>query len=186
MSNQIHTSEFCPLTRALMLVKLCFLVLVGGSLAGCDASTTSMPEKKGQLFNTDDFSQKKIQIIGSPYSTGLDEPFKSESFEFTLEPGKGVEYMFDMKKSAILFYSWSSETNELIVDFHGHPKPEDKEDYPENFWFRYERHGVKENNGKVVAPIAGMHGWYFKNKSRSTAKITLKAAGDYNKSVVIK
>ena len=192
MLNRNHLVTGLPKTPSTLFVMLPLLAGLGCILSlGCGKPTAKKDgdtkEKKvvESLFNTDDFSQDNIQVLGAPYSTELDGAFQNESFEFTLEPQKGAEYMFEMEKGDTLFYTWSSETENLSVDFHGHPGNAIKADYPENFWFRYSSFGQKEHHGKLVAPIAGPHGWYFKNQSDSTATIKFQTSGDYSKSFLI-
>ncbi|MEE9393864.1 MAG: hypothetical protein V3W41_15290 [Planctomycetota bacterium] len=169
----LHTKTLLILQTAALLGLFCGLFAACGNPANIEKTETDEA-----LLKLDGFSPKKIQVLGAPVSTGLDGAIKFETLEFELAPGKYVEYMFDMKKGAVLLYSWSCANEKLAADFHGHPQ--ERGDYPKGFWFRYASSGQEAHHGKLETPIAGLHGWYFKNHSKSeSATVKLKIAGNY-------
>jgi hypothetical protein len=87
-----------------------------------------------------------------------------------------------MKKGAGLIYSWTaSET--LLFEFHGEPnvKPAGKEgtDYYETYELD-DKVGKNEFHGTFIAPSAGIHGWFWENKSGKEVTLKLLTAGFYD------
>ena len=105
-----------------------------------------------------------------PYAT----VFASEETMIRLESLEEVELKVRMAKDDTLLYSWESG-EPVYVDTHGEPL-----DYPDSPAVRYEeRDGVNSGHGRITAPFAGLHGWYWLNTSETAITITLKTSGHY-------
>jgi hypothetical protein len=105
--------------------------------------------------------------------------FNFDSREFTLKPGEGLEYKYNMKKGAGLVYSWVA-SGKLLYDFHGQPdvKPEGVAvtDYFESY-DRDDKVGKDRLQGTLVAPRTGIHGWFWENAGTEPVTVKLVSAG---------
>ena len=100
---------------------------------------------------------------------------RSDAFEIVIQPGEWVEYKAVMKQGDSLVYTWQADGGELTSDFHA-----DIPDSGTSFYTRYRR--AKDDTrggGSIVAPYAGFHGWYWKNRGQEPRSIRLDLAGFY-------
>ena len=108
--------------------------------------------------------------------------YKMDSREITLKPGEGMEIKYNMKKGAGLIYSWIA-SGPLLFEFHGAPnvKPPGKEgtDYYETYELD-DKVGKDQMHGTFIAPSAGIHGWFWENKSSNEVTLKLVSAGFYD------
>ena len=101
------------------------------------------------------------------------EIFKSENIETTLSPRQQIEYMANMEAGDILLYSW--EVNgKMFYDFHAH-----QENVNPDIWIRYSQGAHTSDNGNIVAPYTGEHGWYWVNLDDKPVTLKLKITGYY-------
>jgi hypothetical protein len=103
-------------------------------------------------------------------------PFRTDDVDLTLAPGESYEYKVRMKPEETLIYSWKSAAP-LEFDFHGES---DKD--PDNA-VSYTAGEGAESHGSLIAPFQGIHGWYWRNKSKDFADIHLKMGGQYELTV---
>lgn len=109
--------------------------------------------------------------------TSQEQPFRQDTIAFTLAPGEFVEYKYRLDKGESLLYSWNA-TTAMNIEFHAEP-----DGAPQGYAETYDkRNGVQGASGTLVAPFAGIHGWYWENPSGSPATVTLSAAGFFNMS----
>lgn len=104
-----------------------------------------------------------------------DGPFKQETVEFKVGPGKFVEYKYRLDKGEALLYSWHA-SGQVNVEFHGEP-----DGAPSGFAESYEtKQAVSQASGTFTAPFPGIHGWYWENREDREVTITVMTAGYYN------
>jgi len=98
---------------------------------------------------------------------------RTETIKVTLGFDEKTEIKALLGKAKAIVYSWSVEGGKVYVDFHGHdPSKGDA------YWVRYkEADGVTGDNGSLVAPFAGEHGWFWLNVSETPVTITLTVTG---------
>jgi hypothetical protein len=96
---------------------------------------------------------------------------KMDAIELTLQPGRGVEYKYQLAQGATMIYTWRA-TAPVDFDFHTEPagKPPEASD-------SFEKGSAPEGHGSYRAPYDGIHGWYWENKTDKDVTITLQAAG---------
>lgn len=99
---------------------------------------------------------------------------KTDSIQFTLDPGQAIEYKLVMSKGARVEYYWTTENGLLNHDTHG--------DGPGNNFISYKKDQmIKEDTGILIAAFDGSHGWYWINRDTQTATVTLVVNGAYEK-----
>jgi hypothetical protein len=111
-------------------------------------------------------------------STSETAPYKVDTIEVQLRPGKSVEYKYRLATGGSFVYSWSA-SGKVIYDFHGQPDDGTAADAKS-----YERrdHGEETDraHGSFTAPFSGVHGWYWENTGDEDVTITLSSAGFYS------
>ncbi|MFT5134268.1 MAG: hypothetical protein ACI9SC_002743 [Gammaproteobacteria bacterium] len=103
-----------------------------------------------------------------------DATYKSESIEILIDIDGQVEYKAIMDGGEVLLYAWEAD-GELYYDFHAHQEKGDP-----NFWTRYSEGEATKDQGSIVAPYQGEHGWYWLNIADKPIKIKLTVAGYYD------
>jgi hypothetical protein len=100
-------------------------------------------------------------------------PYKIDAIELTLMPKRFVEYKYELNEGGTMLYAWRA-TAPVEVDFHTEPagKPPEASD-------SFERGQASSGRGTYRAPYAGIHGWYWENRTDKPVTITLQTAGFY-------
>ena len=107
-------------------------------------------------------------------------PYRSDTREIILPPGKGLEIKTDLAKGATLIYSWKTRNGEKINhDFHGEPVNAKNDEF-ESFILD---EAISQSRGALVAPFSGTHGWYWENKTSAPVVVMLSASGFYTSMV---
>ena len=107
-----------------------------------------------------------------------DEPqrFVTRTMTITLQPDGETEVKAALKTGKMILYAWQTDRGAVYTDFHGHD-PEAGQDY----FVRYkEQQEGSGNNGSLVAPFAGEHGWYWLNYNAFPVAITLTIEGYFD------
>jgi len=104
--------------------------------------------------------------------------YKVDTIEFSLLPFVGfVEYQYHLEKGATMLYAWKA-TGKVVFDFHTEPdgKPPAASD-------SFEKGETNEGRGSYTAPYAGIHGWYWENRSDKVVVIRVTSAGFYTSAI---
>lgn len=112
-------------------------------------------------------------------------PFRADVLEIRLAPGGGgagseIERKVWMEPGQAFVYAWESE-GEVYSDFHGETLPKPR---LEVMTYRVEDPlaggAAKAANGSFTAPMAGFHGWFFRNLEGRPVTIRVRLAGFYD------
>lgn len=102
---------------------------------------------------------------------------KMDEVSVTLKPGQAAEVKLDMKKGAKVTYKWVVRGGGTVnFDTHGDSIKAPAVDY----------HGYGKgrqstgDEGTLTAAFDGNHGWYWRNRSKEDAIVTLSTKGAYN------
>lgn len=114
------------------------------------------------------------------------QPFRADAVEIKLAPAGDrqqrdrIEYKVRLKRGDTLIYAWTAEglpkENQLHYDFHGE-KP--AEGGAAARVAEYQQGLAAASNGMLVAPMEGVHGWYFENRAKAPVIIRVKLSGFY-------
>ena len=109
-------------------------------------------------------------------------PYRSNVIDIpldTYESGNAseLEYKVAMHKGQALVYSWNITENikpdDIYSEFHGHT-------LGQTMTVAYYRKAAGSvDNGALIAPFDGVHGWYFQNSSARPVTIHLRISGFY-------
>lgn len=103
--------------------------------------------------------------------------YQVKHFDIPVKADEGLEFKLSMQEGDSIVYHWDVEIDLaalLTVEFHGHTEREANE--PGTVMF-YKRHNNGREEGSLVAPFDGIHGWYFRNDSGNDAVVKLSVAG---------
>ena len=99
-------------------------------------------------------------------------PFRSDVVEIPLKADEELEYKVKMQPGGTLLYSWSVDKGMVYYDFHGEPaNPKDSKSFGEGI--------APQANGSLIAPFAGIHGWFLQNQEGHPVVVTVKMSGFY-------
>ncbi|HTQ98598.1 MAG TPA: hypothetical protein VMH83_01350 [Candidatus Acidoferrum sp.] len=104
------------------------------------------------------------------------QPPTTRTLQVVVPAGKGTEVKLKMQEGKVALFSWSSGSDKVYADYHGH----DPSFGPE-FFVRYKED--QENtggNGSLTAPFSGEHGWFWLNINDHPVTITLTATGYFD------
>lgn len=94
--------------------------------------------------------------------------------------GGEIEYMVNMKQGETMVYSWrvadAGDVTRLTSEFHGHT---DRAPGTTGTLVFYRKATGTSENGSLVAPFDGTHGWYFKNDTARPVVVRLTLSGFY-------
>lgn len=123
------------------------------------------------------------QDSGGTISSALffDRPFRTDVVDVPLFPvgGSGpnrLEYKLRMGTGGTLVYSWRVQGGTeqgVYFDLHS------ESDGPDVKVVEFKQGETSASDGSLVAPIDGVHGWYWENRSKNLIVIQLKTAGFY-------
>jgi hypothetical protein len=100
-------------------------------------------------------------------------PFRSDEIKIPMKPDGELEYKVRMQPGGTLIYSWSADHGTVYYDMHGEKAtdPEHAQSYGT---------GISAGaSGSLIAPFAGIHGWFLQNQEGTPIVVTLKMTGFY-------
>lgn len=106
---------------------------------------------------------------------------QAESVDVPVPPNGGeIEYMVNMKQGDTMVYSWRAieiaDAAKLTSEFHGHT---DRAPGTTGTLVFYRKATGASENGSLVAPFDGTHGWYFKNDTARPVVVRVSLSGFY-------
>ena len=112
-------------------------------------------------------------------------PFRSDVVEIPLKAGgdrargEELEYKVRVKEGGALVYSWTvpgiTDPQDFYSDFHGHTLAAGNA----MVVAQYRKASGASDNGVLVAPFEGIHGWFFQNSSPAPVRVVLRLSGFY-------
>lgn len=113
-----------------------------------------------------------VTAAGAP-ARSYQAPFRTDEIRIPMKPDGELEYKVKMQPGGTLVYSWAADHGTVYYDFHGE-KPEDP-DHAQS----YGTGTAAQGNGSLIAPFAGIHGWFLQNQEGTPIVVTLKLSGFY-------
>lgn len=101
---------------------------------------------------------------------------RADTTVVVMAPTQAREVKLVMTKGGRVSFSWAADRYEVNYDTHA--------DAPGIKYHGYAKgQGVKEDRGDLTAAFDGQHGWFWRNRSRDTVKVTLHTRGAYERIV---
>jgi hypothetical protein len=144
-------------------------------LAAADAQSEA-PAPEPAASATPDAPAPAVAAHGA--YTEYPKIYKIDSRDIVLKPGTGTEIKNHMAKGAVMVYSWTA-SDKVLFEFHGEPDRKPTKDYYDSYE-KDDKVGKSESFGSFTAPSAGIHGWFWENRTKNDVKIRLNTAGFYD------
>lgn len=192
-----------PSTRALMRSTLVAVMIAGVLLVGVvlPAEYGVDPVGIGRVLGLTEMGRIKMELAREADGTdavassivsdgsgarvaavGDDSgPAWRDSVTVALAPGKGIEVKLLMTKGQQAVYLWRADSADVSYNAHGEPP-----NPPKGFAHGYGRGVSRGASGDLVAAFDGIHGWFWRNRSEHTVRITLLTRGEYQELQEIK
>ncbi|WP_267433177.1 hypothetical protein [Sphingomonas sp. GM_Shp_1] len=133
----------------------------------------------GEAADTAPVPAVTAPAVAVPAQTGANiaraTPFRTDEKTVTLAPGKGIEVKARMKAGDSFNFRWNA-TGLVRADMHGEPTGGGENDFTD-YW---KQKNVSASQGSFTAPVAGTHGWYWKNREAVPVTITVRLDGFYD------
>ncbi len=157
-------------------LRLTLIVFVAATVAACAATPSG--GGAGAPPPTDWNEVEMPAHVFAEHAAGM----RRDSIAIPLAPGEELEYKLELDEGASIVYSWEAEglpdASLLYSEFHGHT--ERVGDAPGLLMFYRKATGASEN-GTLVAPFTGIHGWYLVNSADVPITVQLEVAGFYRR-----
>lgn len=101
-------------------------------------------------------------------------PLRSDEMTLTLPPHSGVEVKAEMVAGDHMIFRWEA-TGPLKADMHGEPPNAGDEEFT-TYWKEAD---LTSGQGAFTAPFAGIHGWYWRNRSETPVTVKVRTNGFY-------
>jgi len=129
------------------------------------------------------YREVEIPEFGDPVPLPNPNVFQDESDEFAtrtveveIPPDKETEVKVALEAGKMILFKWTVDRGDIYTDFHGHDPSAGDE-----YWVRYkEQQEGAGNQGSLVAPFSGEHGWYWLNYNEYPVKVTLTLSGYFD------
>jgi len=96
---------------------------------------------------------------------------RSDEITIELAPGEGTEVKLAMKSGEKADFDWTANGSVLNYDQHGDGVGRS---------ISYEKgRGVAKDDGVIEAAFDGYHGWFWRNRTDTNVKVTLRTSGTY-------
>ncbi|MEX1032484.1 MAG: hypothetical protein WDZ30_03925 [Cellvibrionaceae bacterium] len=118
----------------------------------------------------------EVPLADNTYFAG-EGSYREQDFDVLVLNQSAREFKLALKEDNAIAYRWTVQMDDpelLTVEFHGHT--ERVGDEPGTVMF-YTKHNQTSEQGALVAPFDGIHGWYLKNDSDQDITIKLRVAG---------
>lgn len=110
-------------------------------------------------------------IAAAPQSSS-DSEVRSDVTSVTLTPGQGAEIKATMTRGLRLTYDWKVSGGVVNYDTHA--------DAPGIDYHGYDKgQNSAGEQGQLVAPFDGKHGWFWRNRGNGPVTVTLRTEGAY-------
>lgn len=125
-----------------------------------------------------EISSAESQTATSPVVTEVqaksDVSTSSDTMAIVLQPNEGKEIKLTMKKGEEVNYVWFTDGGRANFDVHADSK------VLKINYHNYEKGSLENSEGVLTAAFDGNHGWFWRNRTSKTMKVTLQVQGDYS------
>lgn len=139
------------------------------------------PTGVGALLGLKDLGASASTVATGSTARFYETPYRADVIDIPLFPKDGggpsqLEYKVRMKTGETLIYSWEAQgagADDFFFDMHS------ETDGPDVRVVEFKQATGARSNGSLVAPIDGVHGWYWQNRSTKPIVVRLRIAGFY-------
>jgi hypothetical protein len=170
-----HTLSNTALIKSTIIaIAIAGLVLVSFILpAEYNIDPTGIGAKLGLTALANPVATSEVNTTPSTDSS-TDSQKSADIIEVVVPAGRGVEYKFAMTQFNKMEYQWQTDGTALFFDLHGEPEGDTT-----GYYESYAIATLTEMKGSFTTPFTGVHGWYWKNTSKTPVKVKLTVTGEY-------
>ncbi len=151
-----------------------------GSALGLTPMGKMKAEKANQSPDASATAAKEGDILmeeaAAPASAGASVGQQTGEVSLTLAPDEGTEVKATMNAGDEIQYEWRTGGAKVNFELHGEELGAASSDYTS-----YAKGASTSESGTFRAPFTGTHGWFWRNRTKSTLQITVKAKGTFSK-----
>ncbi|OYW82687.1 MAG: hypothetical protein B7Z26_02585, partial [Asticcacaulis sp. 32-58-5] len=155
----IKVSGAAVLGAAVILVLFVLPAERGIDLTGAGKAMGLTPMANAEDVETVEETPTEAEVYVVPPQTRASivkaTPMRSDEQTLTLAPHSGAEIKAHMKTGDHFIYSWTS-TAPVKADMHAEKKGDTSGDFTQ-YW---KDKGLTKDQGALIAPFEGTHGWY--------------------------
>lgn len=140
---------------------------------------TEMGEMKSVANASDTAVEAEGDLTLDP-EPALTYSLQSGEQSVTLAAGEGREVKAKMQAGGEFDYQWATNGPTVHYELHGEPDGARNGEYTS-----YDIGVSAGKQGKFRAPFAGTQGWYWRNDTKQTVTVTVKAEGTWASFVVV-
>jgi len=140
-----------------------------GTLMGLMQISEPPPEEKAADTALAATAEAKPGNAARTYGT----TFRTDEIKIPLKGDEELEYKVRMQPGGTLVYSWSTNKGMVYYDFHGEPPDDPKKSQS------YATGEANKMHGSLIAPFAGIHGWFLQNQEGEPIMVTVRMSGFY-------
>ena len=147
-----------------------------GLTAMSDPDDIDLVEESSPVANTEESAPaESLSVLDAVWKRN--SAFRNDEMSLTLKPGEGAEIKALMNVGDRMMFTWASEGGSVNFDMHGEALNAGKDEFT-SYW-----KGRDENaaHGAFVAPFAGTHGWYWRNRGNAPVTVRVQTSGYYEK-----
>lgn len=185
MSTERNTELKPPSGKTLGLAVLGAALLLG--LAVLPAEYGIDPTGLGKLTGLTKLSEPTRTVVEADgvFAGVFDVPYKSETLIIPISDLGEVEIKTKMEPGQQIVYAWEvlgpTPNGGVYVDFHGHPAPENEDQFEPGFAQTYDENETPARAGSLKAPFLGYHGWFFMNLEERDIEVKLTVSGFFER-----
>jgi hypothetical protein len=150
-----------------------------GNRLGLTAMSNAADDDDGETVPTPSETQtaiaEPVSSLNAVWKSAT--PYRTDEMSVTLAPNEGAEIKARMQNGERLVFAWVTSGGGVNFDMHGEELHAANDEFTSYWKGRDEASG----NGAFVAPFAGTHGWYWRNRGNSSVTVTVKTSGYYEK-----
>lgn len=121
-----------------------------------------------------DYTQAVSEPVPGAQSSESEVDYRSDTMVITLEPNEGKEIKLTMTKGTQIDYVWFTDGGAANFDAHADSKE------LQISYHNYNKGTLERSVGVLEAAFDGNHGWFWRNRTSETMKVTLQVKGDYS------
>lgn len=136
--------------------------------AAADAAALAAEEEAAEAFTASSGGPPATAQVGG-------DAGNLEMAELVLQPDEGKEIKLVMTEGGSVRYEWWTIGGVVNFDTHGDPV-----NAPAGFYHGYGKgQGRDSDEGVLIAAFDGLHGWFWRNRTKEVVIITLRVEGDF-------
>jgi hypothetical protein len=126
------------------------------------------PLRTGRLLGLTSLADVRPGVIAA-----MPGDYKIDTIQFELRPFQSIEYKYQLENGASMVFSWRA-TGDVTYDMHSEPAGG-----PEGYAESFDKGRANQSHGTYTAPFAGIHGWFWENRTADAVTVQLTTAGFY-------